>query len=259
MVLPTSLATPVNHFRIQATNSYKINPGSGSNLNAESKNTRSQLEATSIIPSAAFDYEKALPESDYCQVLTSTLPIAQELRQFWDQQFQDPRQPDAKRFTWDPWYVQVGDGKFGSETTNANTNQALVEGEVQATRRQIQYSLKRTTTSTFFNNNDDNNDTKKKKEQGAGQLYDRLVNDLVDLGSSIGLTGITPPWISFYTEGDMQNFHTDAPHGPLAFVLSLSREGDFSGGETMMLQPRMLEYWRGFDGSQGIECANIMR
>ncbi len=202
--------------------------------------------SASATPPVSFDYGKSLPESEYSQVLISVLPIAHDLRKHWDMQFQDPRQPDAKRFSWDPWYVEVGDGKFGSETSVSDSNQELVEGELGATRRQIQYSLKRTTTSSLFDN-------------GEGGLYDRLVDDLVDLGSSIGLTAITPPWISLYTEGDMQNFHTDAPHGPLAFVLSLCQEGDFSGGETMMLQPRMLEYWRGFDGSKGIECGSIVR
>jgi hypothetical protein len=204
-------------------------------------------EGASELPSASFDYKSSLPESEYSQVLISELPIAHELREYWDRHFQDPRQPDPKRFAWDPWYVEVGDGKFGSETSSPESNQEPVEGEVSATNRQIQYSLKRTTTSSFLD------------DGAGGDLYDRLVDELVGLGTSIGLTAITPPWISLYTDGDMQNYHADAPHGPLAFVLSLCREGDFSGGETIMLQPRMLEYWRGFDGSKGIECGSIVR
>ena len=27
----------------------------------------------------------------------------------------------------------------------------------------------------------------------------------------------------------------------------------------MMLQPKIMEYWRGFDSSRGLECGNIMR
>ena len=57
----------------------------------------------------------------------------------------------------------------------------------------------------------------------------------------------------------MQNLHTDAPHGPCAFVLSLCNEGDFQGGETMLLKPQILELWRGFDGSKGLETGGIMR
>lgn len=205
-------------------------------------------EGAFSVPVASFDYQNSLPESEYSQVLISELPIALEVREYWDRHFQDPRQPDAKRFSWDPWYVEVGDGKFGADTSSSdNSSQKAVDGEVSATNRQIQYSLKRTTTSSFLD------------DAAGGDLYDRLVDELVGLGTSIGLTAITPPWISLYTDGDMQNYHTDAPHGPLAFVLSLCREGEFSGGETMMLQPRMLEYWRGFDGSNGIECGSIVR
>jgi hypothetical protein len=146
--------------------------------------------------------------------------------------------------------VEVGDGKFGGEASLLESNEKPVPGERSATGRQIQYSLKRTMTSSFLEG---------ANAPTGGQLYDRLVDDLVELGSSVGLTAITPPWISLYTDGDMQNYHTDAPHGPLAFVLSLCREGEFSGGETMMLQPKILEYWRGFDGNSGIECGSIVR
>lgn len=208
-------------------------------------------DSTYTTPSATFDYCRSLPESEYSQVLVSELPIAKELREFWDAQFQDPRQPDAKRFGWDPWYVEVGDGKFGSKGDSSTIDkEEQVPGERVAAQRQVQYSLKRTMTSRFLEGDGD---------EKSGPLYDRLVDDLVGLGTSVGLTAITPPWISLYTDGDMQNYHTDAPHGPLAFVLSLCREGDFSGGETMMLKPQMLEYWRGFDGSNGIECGSIVR
>jgi hypothetical protein len=186
-----------------------------------------------------FDYAASLPESEYSQVLISELPIANDLRQFYDDFFKDPRQPDGARFAWDPWFVQVGDGKFG-ESVDVEDG---VPGEAEATQRQTQYSLKRIQTSEFF----------------TDDLYEKLVDDLVDVANSVGLTAITPPWISLYTEGDMQNFHTDAPNGPLAFVLSLCQEGEFVGGETMMFQPKMLEYWRGFDGSNGLECGSIVR
>lgn len=200
----------------------------------------------------AFDYSQPLPESEYTQILVSHVPIAREIRGLWDARFQDPRQPDSKRFSWDPWFVKVGDLKIGlEEIDNISRREGLVEGELAATNNQVQYSLKRTTTSTFLQGDDvDHKNT---------DLYERLVDDLVDLGTSVGLTAITPPWISLYTESDTQNFHTDAPHGPLAFVLSLCREGDFSGGETMMLQPKMLDYWKGFDGNKGLECGSIVR
>jgi hypothetical protein len=218
-------------------------------------------------PVASFDYSESLPDSEYCQVLVSQLPIAHEIRKVWDERFHDPRQPDSKRFAWDPWFVKVGDGKKvdkegivlqGEDNDNDNDNdsysQKPVEGEIAATNVQIQYSLKRATTSTFLQKAEESDD-----DNTGNDLYGRLVDDLIDLGTSVGLTAISPPWMSLYTEGDTQNFHTDAPHGPLAFVLSLSREGDFFGGETMLLQPKMLDYWRGFDGSKGLECGSIVR
>lgn len=43
----------------------------------------------------------------------------------------------------------------------------------------------------------------------------------------------------------LQELHADNPHGPWAFVLSLTQwEGrPFSGGETLILQPHVLDYW----------------
>ena len=215
-------------------------------------------------PVASFDYSESLPESEYCQVLVSQMSIAHEIRKVWDERFQDPRQPDSKRFAWDPWFVKVGDGKKVDKEgivlqdedndSSSSSSQRPVEGEIAATNMQIQYSLKRATTSTFLQKAEESDD-----ENTGNDLYGRLVDDLIDLGTSVGLTAISPPWMSLYTEGDMQNFHTDAPHGPLAFVLSLCQEGDFFGGETMLLQPQMLDYWRGFDGSKGLECGSIVR
>jgi hypothetical protein len=132
----------------------------------------------------------------------------------------------------------------------------LIPGEAEAARQQIQYSLKRIQASSLFDTDDD---TDTDDDDETNTLYETLIDDLTDLASSIGLTAMTPPWVSLYTEGDMQNYHTDAPHGPMAFVLSLSCEGDFSGGETMLLNPKLLDYWRGFDGSQGTECGSIVR
>ena len=67
------------------------------------------------------------------------------------------------------------------------------------------------------------------------------------------------PWMSLYTNGDQQNFHTDAPQGQMAFVLSLSNEGDFNGGETMLLRSEILDYWKGFDGTKGLESGGLVR
>jgi hypothetical protein len=118
-----------------------------------------------------------------------------------------------------------------------------VPGEEEATLAQTQYSLKRIQCNNFFTEQD----------------FSTLVEELTLLGRSIGLTAITPPWMSMYTNGDMQNFHTDAPHGPMAFVLSLCKEHQFQGGETMLLRPNIMDMWRGFDGSVGLEAGQILR
>jgi hypothetical protein len=194
--------------------------------------------------------EQPLHSSLYTQVLSTTLPIATDLRQAYDEHFADPREPNAARFAWDPWYVSVGDGKKQQQPNDHADNdndkeqvRRVVPGEPEASAQQTQYSLKRIQTSLFF----------------SEDLYDTLLEELIALGRSVGLTAITPPWTSMYTEGDLQNFHTDAPHGPLAFVLSLSNEGDFQGGETIMLQPQILDFWKGFDNSKGMECGSILR
>lgn len=52
-----------------------------------------------------------------------------------------------------------------------------------------------------------------------------LVDALLSFGESrLGCRAITPIWVSFYTDGMMQEMHCDNPHGPFAFVLSLTSE-----------------------------------
>ena len=193
---------------------------------------------------------KSLPESEYTPILTADKalqPISIKLRDSYDKLFQDPRQPNEERFQWDPWFVLVGDGTQGNDNSVIVTDD--IPGEAKAAKKQIQYSLERIPASRLFDRDDS-------AEEG---LYEALVDEMTDLASSIGLTAMTPPWVSLYRDGDMQNFHTDAPHGPMAFVLSLCNEDDFQGGETMLLNPNLLEYWKGFDGSRGLECGNILR
>jgi len=134
----------------------------------------------------------------------------------------------------------------GGEISDDETivgNESMVDGERKALTSQVQYSLKRIQTSLFFPEDE----------------YNLLVDELVTLANSIGLTAISPPWTSMYTDGDTQNFHTDSTHGPMAFVLSLSKEGDFRGGETMILKPEILDMWRGFETGNALECGSIVR
>jgi hypothetical protein len=199
-----------------------------------------------------FHHKVSLPESFYTQILStdSISSVATKLRLSYDNHFQDPRQPNSKRFVWDPWFVQVGDGVNANASNSSSGNDNLeeedtitIDGEVEAANKQIQYSLKRIQSNAFFTDDE----------------FGDLVDQLTELGRSIGLTAITPPWMSLYTNDDRQNLHTDAPQGQMAFVLSLCKEGDFDGGETIMLRSEILDYWKGFDGSRGLESGGISR
>lgn len=54
-----------------------------------------------------------------------------------------------------------------------------------------------------------------------------------------GLSRITQPLVSLYLDGHHQSVHTDAAHGPLAFVHSLSLNS-LIGGETRLWNPELL-------------------
>ncbi|MGI8873754.1 MAG: hypothetical protein ACR2KP_05410 [Egibacteraceae bacterium] len=76
---------------------------------------------------------------------------------------------------------------------------------------------------------------------------------------TLGCRSITNPWLSYYLDGCVQELHADVPHGPWAYVFSLTdweRRG-FSGGETMMLRDGALDYWRGFDPSAGLGAQDV--
>lgn len=95
-----------------------------------------------------------------------------------------------------------------------------------------QYTLARTPADHFF----------------PRQAYAAFLRDLGAWGrATLGCTAITPPWLSYYVEGCEQKLHSDVPHGPWAFVYSLSpRKRGFTGGETLLLRPQVLDYWRSF-------------
>lgn len=230
--------------------------GESSNTSTDDNFTKDSNYYDDELPTD-FGLKTSLPDSQYTQVLfTNNLQsVAEKMRQFYDDHFWDPRQPNANRFVWDPWYVNVGDILKGTNTDQSESNMDVstsstltktddeVPGEHEATLAQTQYSLKRIQCNNFFTEPD----------------FSILVEELTLLGRSIGLTAITPPWMSMYTHGDMQNFHTDAPQGPMAFVLSLSKEHQFQGGETMLLRPNIMEMWKGFYGSVGLEAGQILR
>lgn len=72
-----------------------------------------------------------------------------------------------------------------------------------------------------------------------------LESRLLDFGQErLGCGNISPVWLSNYVHGCRQELHADLPHGPWAFVLSLTpAPRRFTGGETMILKPSVLDYW----------------
>ena len=83
----------------------------------------------------------------------------------------------------------------------------------------------------------------------SSALYARLHRRLVAWGrAQLGCHDISPPWLSVYVDGCRQELHGDLPHGPWAFVLSLTRWRGraFRGGETVLLRDEILELWQDF-------------
>ena len=87
-----------------------------------------------------------------------------------------------------------------------------------------------------------------------------LLGRLRDWGLEVlGCGTVTPPWFSYYIDGCVQEIHADVPHGPWAYVFSLTRweERGFTGGETLMLRPEALDFWRGFDPKRALEAGDV--
>ncbi|GLC35784.1 hypothetical protein PLESTB_000493900 [Pleodorina starrii] len=109
-----------------------------------------------------------------------------------------------------------------------------------------QYTLVRTQAQVYF----------------PEELYNRLEDALLSYGESqLGCRAISPIWMSYYVDGCVQELHCDNPHGPFAFVLSLTKDWEqreFSGGETMILQPGVLNYWRNYEPRKGLELQQLV-
>jgi len=94
------------------------------------------------------------------------------------------------------------------------------------------------------------------------QIYRRWHHRLVTWGRErLGCHDISPPWLSCYVEGCRQELHGDLPHGPWAFVFSLTRwrERTFSGGETLLLRDGVLDYWHDFASERSVEQPELIR
>lgn len=109
-----------------------------------------------------------------------------------------------------------------------------------------QYTALRTPAWTYFSN----------------PLYQRFHRHLVAWGrSTLGCHDISPPWLSIYIEGCKQELHGDLPHGPWAFVYSLTpwQQRVFMGGETLLLRDEVLDFWHSFTSIRSIEEPEIVR
>ncbi|MDX2086925.1 MAG: 2OG-Fe(II) oxygenase [Kofleriaceae bacterium] len=94
------------------------------------------------------------------------------------------------------------------------------------------------------------------------KLYEAFHRRLVAWGrETLGCHDISPPWLSCYVEGCRQELHGDLPHGPWAFVFSLTnwRQRVFRGGETLMLREHVLDFWADFASVQGVEEGELIR
>lgn len=91
-------------------------------------------------------------------------------------------------------------------------------------------------------------------------IYSDWHNTILQFGREfLGCHEITPPWLSCYIDGCKQNLHADLPHGPWAFVFSLTpwKKKTFSGGETLIMKPEILDYWVSMDRSKGLSPNDI--
>jgi hypothetical protein len=94
------------------------------------------------------------------------------------------------------------------------------------------------------------------------RTYEAFHRRLVAWGrATLGCHDISPPWLSCYVDGCRQELHGDLPHGPWAFVVSLThwRGRVFSGGETLLLRDEVLDYWDGFASTRAVEEPELVR
>ncbi len=89
-----------------------------------------------------------------------------------------------------------------------------------------------------------------------GNVYQRFHQRLVQWGrETLGCHDISPPWMSCYVNGCEQKLHADVPHGPFAFVFSLTdwAQRTFRGGQTLLLKESVLDYAHAFNVHQRVE------
>ena len=93
------------------------------------------------------------------------------------------------------------------------------------------------------------------------RLYEPFHRRLVAWGrETLGCHDISPPWLSLYLDGSRQQLHGDLPHGPWAFVYSLTpARRAFAGGQTLLLRDEVLDFWHGFESVRSVEEPALVR
>jgi 2OG-Fe(II) oxygenase superfamily len=94
------------------------------------------------------------------------------------------------------------------------------------------------------------------------KTYEAWHRRLVAWGrETLGCHDISPPWLSCYVDGCRQELHGDLPHGPWAFVYSLThwRGRAFGGGETLLLRDEVLDFWHDFRSARAVEEPELVR
>lgn len=77
--------------------------------------------------------------------------------------------------------------------------------------------------------------------------------------ATLGCHDISPPWLSLYVDGCRQELHGDLPHGPWAFVYSLTARRGFTGGETLLVRDEVLDFWHDFRSERSVEEPELIR
>ena len=93
------------------------------------------------------------------------------------------------------------------------------------------------------------------------KIYEAFHQRLVWWGRrTLGCHDVSPPWLSCYVNGCEQRLHGDLPHGPVAFVFSLTNwaKRSFRGGETLLLKDEVLDFWRGFVSARAVEEPEVI-
>jgi hypothetical protein len=93
------------------------------------------------------------------------------------------------------------------------------------------------------------------------RVYRSFHERLVTWGREVlGCHDISPPWLSCYVDGCRQELHGDLPHGPWAFVFSLTPNARaFRGGQTLLVRDEVLDFWETFTSVRSIEEGEILR